>query len=80
MLLDSKFGTASTKVVIEEFLDGIELSCFVLTDGLDYKILPTAKDYKRLERAIQGLYRRDGAISQVLLPMIHYYPKLKNVS
>ena len=48
MLVDSKFGAASTKVVIEEFLDGIELSCFVLTDGIHYKILPTAKDYKRI--------------------------------
>ena len=48
MLVDAKFGNASTKVVIEEFLDGIELSCFVLTDGENYKILPTAKDYKRI--------------------------------
>ncbi|MEO8932833.1 MAG: phosphoribosylamine--glycine ligase, partial [Xanthomarina sp.] len=48
MLVDAKFGEASTKVVIEEFLDGIELSCFVLTDGKNYKILPTAKDYKRI--------------------------------
>ncbi|PIY11633.1 MAG: phosphoribosylamine--glycine ligase, partial [Flavobacteriaceae bacterium CG_4_10_14_3_um_filter_33_47] len=40
MLVDAKFGDASTKVVIEEFLDGIELSCFVLTDGEHYKILP----------------------------------------
>jgi phosphoribosylamine--glycine ligase len=47
MLVDAKFGAASTKVVIEEFLDGIELSCFVLTDGKIYKILPTAKDKKR---------------------------------
>ena len=42
MLVDAKFGDASSKVVIEEFLDGIELSCFVLTDGKNYKILPTA--------------------------------------
>ena len=41
MLVDAKFGSASAKVVIEEFLDGIELSCFVLTDGKSYKILPT---------------------------------------
>lgn len=47
MLVDSKFGKASSKVVIEEFLDGIELSVFVLTDGESYKILPEAKDYKR---------------------------------
>ncbi len=48
MLVDSKFGKAGSKVVIEEFLDGIELSCFVLSDGKNYKILPTAKDYKRI--------------------------------
>ena len=48
MLLDSKFGAASNKVVIEEFLTGIELSVFVLTDGKTYKILPSAKDYKRI--------------------------------
>ena len=55
MLLDSKFGAASAKVVIEEFLDGIELSCFVLTDGENYKILPTAKDYKRIGEGDTGL-------------------------
>jgi phosphoribosylamine--glycine ligase len=48
MLLNQKFGDASSKVVIEEFLNGIELSCFVLTDGNDYLILPEAKDYKRI--------------------------------
>lgn len=48
MLLDKKFGDASTKVLIEEFLNGIELSVFVLTDGKDYVILPEAKDYKRI--------------------------------
>ena len=48
MILHSKFGSASTKVVIEEFLKGIELSVFVLTDGKSYKILPAAKDYKRI--------------------------------
>ena len=55
MLLHSKFGNASSKVVIEEFLDGIELSCFVLTDGKNYKILPTAKDYKRIGEGDTGL-------------------------
>jgi phosphoribosylamine--glycine ligase len=55
MLLNKKFGIASSKVVIEEFLDGIELSCFVLTDGKNYKILPTAKDYKRIGEADTGL-------------------------
>jgi phosphoribosylamine---glycine ligase len=48
MLLNKRFGQASTKVVIEEYLDGIEVSVFVLTDGNNYKILPEAKDYKRI--------------------------------
>jgi phosphoribosylamine--glycine ligase len=66
MLVDSKFGAASTKVVIEEFLDGIELSCFVLTDGINYKILPTAKDYKRIGEGDTGLNTGGmGAISPV---------------
>ena len=66
MLLDSKFGAASSKVVIEEFLDGIELSCFVLTDGKQYKILPTAKDYKRIGEGDTGLNTGGmGAISPV---------------
>lgn len=66
MLVDSKFGAASTKVVIEEFLDGIELSCFVLTDGKDYKILPYAKDYKRIGESDTGLNTGGmGAISPV---------------
>ena len=66
MLVDSKFGAASSKVVIEEFLDGIELSCFVLTDGKHYKLLPTAKDYKRIGEADTGLNTGGmGAISPV---------------
>lgn len=66
MLVASKFGVASTKVVIEEFLDGIELSCFVLTDGESYKILPTAKDYKRIGEGDTGLNTGGmGAISPV---------------
>ena len=66
MLVDAKFGEASTKVVIEEFLDGIELSCFVLTDGKDYKILPTAKDYKRIGEGDTGLNTGGmGAVSPV---------------
>ncbi|WP_353077201.1 phosphoribosylamine--glycine ligase [Flavobacterium sp.] len=66
MLVDAKFGTASAKVVIEEFLDGIELSCFVLTDGKNYKILPTAKDYKRIGEGDTGLNTGGmGAISPV---------------
>ena len=66
MLVHQKFGNASSKVVIEEFLDGIELSCFVLTDGKNYKILPTAKDYKRVGEGDTGLNTGGmGAISPV---------------
>ncbi|GMN07843.1 phosphoribosylamine--glycine ligase [Croceitalea sp. MTPC5] len=66
MLLEAKFGNASTTVVIEEFLDGIELSCFVLTDGESYKILPEAKDYKRIGEGDTGLNTGGmGAISPV---------------
>src|SRR5690606_34527291 len=66
MLVDAKFGDASSKVVIEEFLDGIELSCFVLTDGKSYKILPTAKDYKRIGEGDAGLNTGGmGAVSPV---------------
>ena len=55
MLIKSKFGEAGNSVVIEEFLDGIELSCFVLTDGKNYKLLPSAKDYKRIGEGDTGL-------------------------
>ena len=55
MLQNNKFGQSGTTVVIEEFLDGIELSCFVLTDGKSYKILPYAKDYKRIGEGDTGL-------------------------
>lgn len=55
MLVESKFGEASSSVVIEQFLSGIELSVFVLTDGKHYKILPTAKDYKRIGEGDTGL-------------------------
>jgi phosphoribosylamine--glycine ligase len=66
MLVNKKFGAASSKVVIEEFLDGIELSCFVLTDGKNYKILPTAKDYKRIGEGDTGLNTGGmGAVSPV---------------
>jgi phosphoribosylamine--glycine ligase len=54
-MIDGKFGQASEKVVIEEFLDGIELSVFVLTDGISYKILGEAKDYKRVGEGDTGL-------------------------
>ena len=55
ILINSKFGKAGNKVVIEEFLNGIEISCFVLTDGNQYKILPSAKDYKRIGENDTGL-------------------------
>lgn len=54
MLEQKKFGEASTRILIEEFLDGIELSVFVLTDGKDYVILPEAKDYKRIGDGDKG--------------------------
>ncbi len=66
MLTNQKFGTASQKVVIEEFLDGIELSCFVLTDGKSYVNLPNAKDYKRIGEGDAGLNTGGmGAVSPV---------------
>lgn len=55
MLQDAKFGEASARVLIEEFLSGIEVSVFVLTDGESYKILPEAKDYKRIGEGDTGL-------------------------
>ena len=79
MLLHSKFGTASKKVVIEEFLDGIELSCFVLTDGKNYKILPTAKDYKRIGEGDKGLNTGGmGAISPVPFANADLMEKIEN--
>lgn len=65
-MLDGKFGTASKTVVIEEFLSGIECSVFVITDGLHYKILPEAKDYKRIGEGDKGLNTGGmGAVSPV---------------
>lgn len=78
MLVDAKFGSASTKVVIEEFLDGIELSCFVLTDGTNYKILPTAKDYKRIGEADTGLNTGGmGAVSPVPFATPEFLSKIE---
>ena len=66
MLTNQKFGAASATVVIEEFLKGIELSVFVLTDGKSYKVLPSAKDYKRIGEGDTGLNTGGmGAISPV---------------
>jgi phosphoribosylamine--glycine ligase len=65
-MLGGKFGQASKKVVIEQFLDGIEFSVFALTDGKDYKILPIAKDYKRIGEGDTGLNTGGmGAVSPV---------------
>ncbi|MDG2435520.1 MAG: phosphoribosylamine--glycine ligase, partial [Polaribacter sp.] len=70
MVANQKFGEASSTVVIEEFLKGIELSVFVLTDGKNYKILPSAKDYKRIGEGDTGLNTGGmGAISPV--PFAH---------
>ena len=66
MIQQSKFGEASKKVVVEEFLTGIELSVFILTDGKDYLLLPEAKDYKRIGEGDKGLNTGGmGAISPV---------------
>jgi len=65
-MLGGKFGSASNTVVIEEFLSGIECSVFVMTDGRNYKILPVAKDYKRIGEGEQGLNTGGmGAVSPV---------------
>lgn len=65
-MLDGKFGAASATVVIEEFLDGIECSVFVISDGTNYKILPVAKDYKRIGEGDTGLNTGGmGAVSPV---------------
>lgn len=79
MLVDAKFGNASNKVVIEEFLDGIELSCFVLTDGKNYKILPTAKDYKRIGDGDTGLNTGGmGAVSPVPFATTSFMKKIED--
>jgi len=79
MILDSKFGYASNTVVIEEFLDGIEMSVFILTDGDSYKILPSAKDYKRVGENNTGLNTGGmGAISPVPFIDRFYLEKIEN--
>jgi phosphoribosylamine--glycine ligase len=78
MLVDAKFGDASANVVIEEFLSGIELSCFVLTDGENYKILPTAKDYKRIGEGDTGLNTGGmGAVSPVPFATPEFMEKIE---
>ena len=79
MLLEEKFGAASKKVVIEEFLRGIELSCFVLTDGNTYSILPMAKDYKRIGEGDIGLNTGGmGAVSPVPFVSKEFYNKIED--
>jgi phosphoribosylamine---glycine ligase len=78
MLYDAKFGKASEKVVIEEFLKGIELSVFVLTDGKSYKILPEAKDYKRVGEGDTGLNTGGmGSISPVIFANKEFLEKVE---
>ena len=79
MLVGKKFGAASQKVVIEEFLDGIELSCFVLTDGKNYHTLPMAKDYKRIGEGDTGLNTGGmGAISPVPFASAEFIKKIED--
>ena len=76
MVLKNKFGKASSSVVIEEFLDGIELSCFVLTNGKEHKVFPMAKDYKKIGELDTGLNTGGmGAVSPV--PFVDEEFKLK---
>jgi phosphoribosylamine--glycine ligase len=79
MLENAKFGEASRKVVIEEFLSGIELSVFVLADGNSYKILPSAKDYKRIGEGDTGLNTGGmGSISPVPFADKTFMDKIEN--
>lgn len=79
MLKHAKFGKASSKVVIEEFLDGIEVSVFVITDGKHFKILPEAKDYKRIGEGDTGLNTGGmGAISPVPFANELFMEKVKD--
>jgi len=78
MLVNNKFGKASDKVIVEEFLDGIELSVFVLADGKNYKMLPTAKDYKRIGENDTGLNTGGmGAVSPVPFADEHFLKKVE---
>jgi phosphoribosylamine---glycine ligase len=78
MLQDKKFGVAGESVLVEEFLDGIELSVFVLTDGEDYVLLPEAKDYKRIGDGDQGLNTGGmGAVSPVVFATEHFLKKVE---
>lgn len=77
-MLDGQFGEASAKVLIEEFLDGIELSVFVLTDGENYQILPEAKDYKRIGEGDTGPNTGGmGAVSPVPFADVEFMAKVE---
>ena len=79
MLLNNKFGASGNKVVIEGFLKGIELSCFVLVDGKDYLILPNAKDYKRIGEGDKGLNTGGmGSVSPVPFVDKEFENKIEN--
>ncbi len=79
MLADAKFGEASSRVVIEQFLKGMELSVFVITDGDSYKILPEAKDYKRIGEGDTGLNTGGmGAVSPVPFADNTFKDKIEN--
>jgi len=78
-MLDGKFGAASKTVVIEEFLSGIECSVFVITDGKNYKILPEAKDYKRIGEGDKGLNTGGmGAVSPVPFANAEFMQKVED--
>lgn len=78
-MLDGMFGKASAKVVIEEFLSGIECSVFVLTDGTNYQILPEAKDYKRIGEGDTGLNTGGmGSVSPVPFATAEWLQKVEN--
>ncbi|QEC76359.1 phosphoribosylamine--glycine ligase [Mucilaginibacter ginsenosidivorax] len=80
MLAEAKFGDASSSVVIEQFLQGIELSVFVMTDGSNYKILPEAKDYKRIGEGDTGLNTGGmGSISPVPFADAAYIKKVEDL-
>ena len=79
ILNDNLFGSAGSKVVIEEFLSGVELSVFVITDGKNYKILPEAKDYKRIGENDTGLNTGGmGAVSPVPFANREFMDKVEN--
>ncbi len=79
MLTEAKFGEASSRVVVEQFLQGIELSVFVMTDGAHYKILPEAKDYKRIGEGDTGLNTGGmGSVSPVPFADVAFMKKVED--